>query len=281
MTLDSSTETVAVLYDIENAPFEMLDYTLGKAQKYLPCRMIVVSDWEKRPEQKRWNRLMSRPGFTFRQIDRKVDGKNSLDYALFDMAVLLRDEGVRKFFVITTDSDFIRIANMLREGDTPSHIIGVGTEQASQLLRDAYDEFFCYPPEKKRGKAVKETKADKPQQNTQETAEGMQTEAKSEKTAKPKRAAKKAPAKAKPAGKAAAEKEPEKKVAEVAGEKVAAKRKSKKAAAAEQDVAAKTGSNLQVQIPKTLYTKLQGRAKTENVDLDQLVTYLLMRGLIE
>ena len=45
MTLDSSTETVAVLYDIENAPFEMLDYTLGKAQKYLPCRMIVVSDW--------------------------------------------------------------------------------------------------------------------------------------------------------------------------------------------------------------------------------------------
>ena len=46
MTLNSSIETVAVLYDIENAPFEMLDYTLGKARKYLPCRMIIVSDWE-------------------------------------------------------------------------------------------------------------------------------------------------------------------------------------------------------------------------------------------
>ena len=153
---------------------------------------------------------MSRPGFTFRQIDRKVDGKNSLDYALFDMAVLLRDEGVRKFFVITTDSDFIRIANMLREGDTPSHIIGVGTEQASQLLRDAYDEFFCYPPEKKRGKAVKETKADKPQQSTEEITEGAQAEPKTEKAAKPKRAAKKTPAKPKKKT-AASEKAPTKK----------------------------------------------------------------------
>ena len=41
MTLNSSIETVAILYDIENAPFEMLDYTLGKARKYLPCRMII------------------------------------------------------------------------------------------------------------------------------------------------------------------------------------------------------------------------------------------------
>ena len=34
MTLDSSNETVAILYDIENAPFEMLNYTLGKARRY-------------------------------------------------------------------------------------------------------------------------------------------------------------------------------------------------------------------------------------------------------
>ena len=33
----SKERAVAVLYDIENAPFEMLDYALGKARKYLPC----------------------------------------------------------------------------------------------------------------------------------------------------------------------------------------------------------------------------------------------------
>ena len=49
--LDSSNDTVAILYDIENAPIEMLQYTIDKAQRYQPCRMIIVSDWEAHPEQ--------------------------------------------------------------------------------------------------------------------------------------------------------------------------------------------------------------------------------------
>ena len=134
MTLDSSTEVVAILYDIENAPFEMLDYTLGKARRYQPCRTIVISDWEARPEQKRWEKLMRRPGFTFRQISRTYQGKNSLDSALYDSAKLLYDDGVRRFFIITTDSDFVRIAEYLNSG-TPSYIIGVGTKQASETLQ--------------------------------------------------------------------------------------------------------------------------------------------------
>ena len=61
--LDSSNDTVAILYDIENAPIEMLQYTIDKAQRYQPCRMIIVSDWEAHPEQKRWDRLMQYPDF--------------------------------------------------------------------------------------------------------------------------------------------------------------------------------------------------------------------------
>ena len=176
MTFDSSTETVAVLYDIENAPFEMLDFTLGKARKFFPCRMIVVSDWEKHPEQKRWNRLMVRKGFTFRQIDRKIDGKNSLDYALFDMAKILRDEGVRRFLIVTTDSDFVTIAQMLRE------------KQAKKNHENVDKDTFPQPA--------------------------------------------------------------------VAGKNV-----------------------LQVRLPKSLFDKLQKRKRHENVEMEQLVTYLLMRGL--
>ena len=232
MTFDSSTETVAVLYDIENAPFEMLDFTLGKAQKFFPCRMIVVSDWEKHPEQKRWNRLMTRKGFTFRQIDRKVDGKNSLDYALFDMAKILRDEGVRRFLIVTTDSDFINIAKMLRESETPCHIIGVGTEQASQLLRDAYDEFYSDPP-------VKMNKAKGKKKEQELEKDGGKPEKKQQK-------------KGQEAPLQKAEKEPP------------------------------AGKNyLQVRLPKSLFDKLQKKKRHENVDLDQLVTYVLMRGLSE
>ena len=101
--LDSSNDTVAILYDIENAPIEMLQYTIDIAQRYQPCRMIVVSDWEAHPDQKRWDRLMESPDFTFRQISRTFLGKNSLDSALYDSAQILYQEGVRKYFIITTD----------------------------------------------------------------------------------------------------------------------------------------------------------------------------------
>ena len=239
MTFDSSTETVAVLYDIENAPFEMLDFTLGKAQKFFPCRMIVVSDWEKHPEQRRWNRLMARKGLTFRQIDRKIDGKNSLDYALFDMAKILRDEGVRRFLIVTTDSDFVTIAQMLRESDTPCHIIGVGTEQASQSLRDAYDEFYCYPPVKK-----KKAKAEK----KEETTEKEKIVSKAEKKQQKKQSKQ--------------------------NQENAAKEHLMPLVIAEKNI-------LQVRLPKSLFDKLQKKKRHENVDMDQLVTYLLMRGLSE
>lgn len=240
MTFDSSTETVAVLYDIENAPFEMLDFTLGKARKFFPCRMIVVSDWEKHPEQKRWNRLMARKGFTFRQIDRKIDGKNSLDYALFDMAKLLRDEGVRRFLIVTTDSDFVTIAQMLRESDTPCHIIGVGTEQASQSLRDAYDEFYCYPPMKK--KKAKSEKKEEPEEKEKEKAGSK------------------------------AEKKQQKKQS----------KKNQESLTKEEGASSVVGKNfLQVRLPKSLFDKLQKKKRHEDVDMDQLVTYLLMHGLSE
>lgn len=239
MTMGSSTETVAVLYDIENAPFEMLDYTLGKARKYLPCRMIVVSDWDERPNQKRWDKLIRRPGFTFRQVERTVDGKNSLDYALFDTAALLKQEGVQKFFIITTDSDFAKIAEMLKADGATAYIIGVGTKQASQLLRDAYDEFICYPPEQKvRKSLLKQAKQAK--------------KAKARQAADEKRAA-------------------GRQVAEAAA-------KARPAAPVVVSSASDDGL-LQVRLPKTLHQQLVNRMHTENVDMGQLVTYLLMRGL--
>ena len=158
--LDSSNDTVAILYDIENAPIEMLQYTIDQAQRYQPCRMIVVSDWEAHPEQKRWDRLMEYPDLTFRQISRTFYGKNSLDSALYDSAQILYQEGVRKYFIITTDSDFVRIAESLNAED-PSYIIGVGTKQASEDLRNAYNEFFVYPPEPKEQGAKKNKKETK------------------------------------------------------------------------------------------------------------------------
>ena len=335
MTFDSSNDTVAILYDIENAPFEMLDYTLGIARRFQPCRIIVVTDWDKVPEdQKRWERLRRRPGFTFRPVTRTYLGKNSLDNALYDSALVLYKDGVRRYFIITTDSDFVKIAEALNSGDK-SYIIGVGTKQASETLRSAYDEFFCYPPEKpekktrkakaeksadkqektakgktaknvknakseakgepkaatnaKAGKGAKAAKAEKPAKATKTAKTAKATkEAKAEELAKAAETAVSEVQKAAKTTKATKETKGRKnakaeKVAAAKPEKVAKQEKPAKAADTKAEAPAKAApaDTLTVRLPRTLQRDLERRKEEEGVSMDELVTYLLMRGITQ
>lgn len=334
MTLESSNTTVGILYDIENAPFEMLNYTLGKARRFQPCRTIVISDWEERPEQKRWEKLLRRPGFTFRQISRTFLGKNSLDSALYDSAKLLYEEGVRRYFIITTDSDFVRIAQMLNSKEK-SYIIGVGTKQASETLRNAYDEFIVYPAEEKetvrkkhtrkkaetaeevletaepkankkaepkkdvKSKKAKANKAEKNEKEKPVKATKQEKEAKATKAAKTVKTAKAAKtvkaakaandeqaapntmaknAKSKAASQAAAAEKPEQAnhvnhAAAAPSAAPAAKPEHKEKATALPE------GTFAVRLPKTLRKQLEARMQEEEVTMDELITYLLMRGL--
>ena len=286
MTFDSSNDTVAILYDIENAPFEMLDYTLGIARRFQPCRIIVVTDWDKVPEdQKRWERLRRRPGFTFRPVTRTYLGKNSLDNALYDSALVLYKDGVRRYFIITTDSDFVKIAEALNSGDK-SYIIGVGTKQASETLRSAYDEFFCYPPErpeKKTRKAKAEKAADKQEKTAKRKTAKNVKNAKSEDKGEPKAATN---AKAGKGAKAAKAEKPTKatKTAKTAKATKEAKAEELAKAAdtkAEAPAKAAPADTLTVRLPRTLQRDLERRKEEEGVSMDELVTYLLMRGITQ
>jgi len=301
MTFDSSNDTVAILYDIENAPFEMLDYTLGIARRFQPCRIIVVTDWDKVPEdQKRWERLRRRPGFTFRPVTRTYLGKNSLDNALYDSALVLYKDGVRRYFIITTDSDFVKIAEALNSGDK-SYIIGVGTKQASETLRSAYDEFFCYPPEKpekktRKAKAAKpvekqddkqEKKPVKPAKKEEKKEEKQEKKpatkaAKAEKTAKATKATKTTKAAKSPKTAKAAETPKAAKTAKAEKAPKASKAaKQEPAAKAETPAKAAQADALTVRLPRTLQRDLERRQQEEGVSMDELVTYLLMRGITQ
>lgn len=301
-TLDSSRETVAILYDIENAPFEMLNYTLGKARRYQPCRTIVVSDWEERPEQKRWDKLLNRPGFTFRQINRTYLGKNSLDSALYDSAKILYEDGVRRYFIITTDSDFVRIAEMLNEKEK-SYIIGIGTKQASELLRNAYDEFFVYPPEEKKKVRNSRKKTEKKEENAQtgDTAavqnanENQETKAEQQKRkATPKKltrgektsrrpAKKNAPQKAQNAapGKGAVESKSAKPEKAQQSVKNPPKKEEKPKENPVEKKAEAQENVLSVHLPMSLLRTIEARQKAEGVSMNEFVTFLLTRGLMD
>ena len=311
MSLSSSKETVAILYDIENAPFEMLNYTLGKARRFQPCRTIVVSDWDQRPDQKRWDKLLRRPGFTFRQISRTYFGKNSLDSALYDSAKILYDEGVRKYLIITTDSDFVRIAELLNS-EEPSYIIGVGTKQASETLRQAYNEFYVYPPEpaekKSRskkaaaqaddGKAAEKTETKKaevkkaeskksePKKSEAKPAEGKKASAKKGENHNAAPSKKEKAAHSGKENKSAEKAKPESpdSKSKTAGKKGKESKKNREKAAQETNhsqTELDLGGRLVVNLPKTLRQELDERMKTEGVTLDELVTYLIMRGLVK
>lgn len=280
MTLESSNTTVGILYDIENAPFEMLNYTLGKARRFQPCRTIVISDWEERPEQKRWEKLLRRPGFTFRQISRTFLGKNSLDSALYDSAKLLYEEGVRRYFIITTDSDFVRIAQMLNSKEK-SYIIGVGTKQASETLRNAYDEFIVYPAEEKEtvrkkharkgAEAGEKAEVALEQTETKKTEPKKDAKSKKAKANKAEKNEKEKAVKAESAEKAEQANHQEAATAPVPSPAVQHEHKSKAAALPEGAFA--------VRLPKTLRKQLEARMQEEEVTMDELITYLLMRGL--
>ena len=277
--LDSSNDTVAILYDIENAPIEMLQYTIDQAQRYQPCRMIVVSDWEAHPEQKRWDRLMEYPDLTFRQISRTFYGKNSLDSALYDAAQMLYQEGVRKYFIITTDSDFVDIAQSLNAED-PSYIVGVGTKQASEDLRNAYNEFFVYPPEPKTtGKTKKKDVQSAEVKNVAKKKSSEDKNAKQKPTAE--QTAKTAEVK-KNTGNSLKKKAVAEKPAEESTKSASkAKKKQAQKTAPPSDAVPTPAMNgfLTVRLPKTLRSSLEQKMLEEEVSLDELVTYLLMRGL--
>ena len=276
--LDSSNDTVAILYDIENAPIEMLQYTIEQAQRYQDCRMIVVSDWEAHPEQKRWDRLMEYPDLTFRQISRTFYGKNSLDSALYDSAQILYQEGVRKYFIITTDSDFVRIAESLNAED-PSYIIGVGTKQASEDLRNAYNEFFVYPPEPKTNKKTSKNKKENQNAEVKRVAKKKASEDKGAKQKTTAEQTAKSTEQKKNTGNVVKAKTVSEKAAEKSGAKTKKQQLKKSPAVSDNtQIPAATGF-LTVRLPKTLRFSLEQKMLEEEVSLDELVTYLLMRGL--
>ena len=59
-------------------------------------------------------------------------------------------------------------------------------------------------------------------------------------------------------------------------------KKNQESLTKEEGASSVVGKNfLQVRLPKSLFDKLQKKKRHEDVDMDQLVTYLLMRGLSE
>lgn len=138
-------DTIVVLYDIENSSLEMLEFALEKARAINGAPIYVYSDWTICGRKKKWQDLFHRRQAIFIQIGRALGGKNALDKALFETALTLRAENIKNFVIVTSDTDFIKLAQKLRL-DKDARVIGVGANIKDEKLKEAYDQFHCYAP---------------------------------------------------------------------------------------------------------------------------------------
>ena len=141
---------VAMLIDGDNAQPSLIDAMLDEASKYgqMTFRRIY-GDWTT-PQMGSWKHTLQTHAIQPVQQFRNIAGKNATDSALIiDAMDILHKEDVDIFVVVSSDSDFARLATRLREGG--KMVIGIGRRQTPNTFVKACNIFVytenLVPPE--------------------------------------------------------------------------------------------------------------------------------------
>ena len=107
---------LAVLIDADNVPHRLINGILEEIAKYgVPTFKRIYADWTK-PHVTGWKAVLLDHAITPVQQYSYTTGKNSSDSALIiDAMDILYTGRVDGFCVVSSDSDFTRLATRLRE----------------------------------------------------------------------------------------------------------------------------------------------------------------------
>ncbi len=134
-------QKIAVLIDAENAQMSSLNSILNEISKY--GNIIVkraYGDWS-HPTLKNWKQPMNELVIQPIQQFSYTQGKNSSDAALIiDAMDLLYSGNFNAFALISSDSDFTKLASRLKESQI--HVYGVGEKKTPLAFRNACDDFI-------------------------------------------------------------------------------------------------------------------------------------------
>src|ERR1041385_9504399 len=116
---------IAVLIDADNVPSTNIKAMLEEIAKYgTPTFKRIYGDWTK-PTLAGWKNVLLENAITPIQQYSYTIGKNSSDSALIiDAMDILYSEKVDGFCIVSSDSDFTRLATRLREAGMKE--IGLG-----------------------------------------------------------------------------------------------------------------------------------------------------------
>ncbi len=137
----NSERKIAVLIDAENASMKSLGSILTELSKHgLIITKRAYGDWSSK-HLTNWSKTMNELVIQPIQQFSYTQGKNSSDAALIiDAMDLLYSEKFDAFALVSSDSDFTKLASRLKESQI--HVYGVGEKKTPAAFKNACDDFI-------------------------------------------------------------------------------------------------------------------------------------------
>lgn len=132
---------LAVLIDADNVPYSNVKGMMEEITKFgTPTTKRIYADWTK-PNANGWKSVLLEHAITPIQQYSYTTGKNSSDSALIiDAMDLLYSGKLDGFCIVSSDSDFTRLAIRLRESGMK--VIGIGEQKTPKPFISACDRFI-------------------------------------------------------------------------------------------------------------------------------------------
>lgn len=133
-------ERIAVLIDAENVPYSNISGILREIARYgTPTIKRIYGDWT-RQTSSGWKSHLLEHAITPIQQYSYTTGKNSSDSAMIiDAMDTLYGGNIESFCIVSSDSDFTRLAMRLRESG--KQVIGMGEKKTPSAFIASCDKF--------------------------------------------------------------------------------------------------------------------------------------------
>ncbi|MBI2348397.1 MAG: NYN domain-containing protein, partial [Deltaproteobacteria bacterium] len=140
MQQENSQKKLAVLIDADNTPPAIIDALLAEIAKYgVASVRRIYGDWTT-PNLRGWKDVLLEQAIQPIQQFRYTVGKNATDSALIiDAMDLLYTEKLDGFCIVSSDSDFTRLASRIREAGLI--VYGFGEKKTPKAFVGACDKF--------------------------------------------------------------------------------------------------------------------------------------------
>ncbi len=134
-------QKMAMLIDGDNAQPSLITKMLSETGKHGSVTIKrIYGDWTT-PNMKSWKETLNNHAIQPIQQFRYTVGKNATDSALIiDAMDILHGELVDGFCIVSSDSDYTRLATRIRE--TGTFVMGIGEQKTSKAFVNACDIFI-------------------------------------------------------------------------------------------------------------------------------------------